>query len=403
MEQELKVEQKKPREIKVAIVHYWLMSMRGGEKVLEQLCIAYPQADIFTLVCRPDRISSTIKQHKITTSFIQRIPGGVSFYQSLLPLMPLAVEQFDLTGYDLILSQETNVSKGPVTTYKSLHINYCHTPMRYAWDMYHQYLNESRLGFFKKIVMAITMNYIRIWDVTASNRVDLFIASSRNAQARMWKHYRRDAAVIYPPVDVSGFRPGGEVGDFYLMLGQIIPYKRVDLAVEAFNRSGKKLVIVGVGSESEKLRAIAKENISFLGSQPFEVIRELYRTCKAFIFPGEEDIGITPLEAQASGRPVLAFARGGALETVLDGQTGLFFLEQTHEALQDVILRFENGAHSITPEKCVTNAMTFSNESFREQFVDFTQKALECHQKRLQELPGKGRAGFHPSLFSDTY
>lgn len=387
--------------MKIAIVHYWLMSMRGGEKVLEQLCQAYPEADIFCLVARPERISETIRAHKITTSFLQRLPGGVRFYQSLLPLMPLAVEQFDLTGYDVIISQETNVSKGPVTTYKTLHINYCHTPMRYAWDMYHQYLNGSGLGRIKKIVMAITMNYMRIWEVAASNRVDIFLASSRNAQARIWKHYRRESAVIYPPADTSGFRPGGEPGDHYLMLGQIIPYKRVDLAVEAFNRSGRRLIVVGEGSEAERLKALAKPNVTFMGSQPFEVIKDLYRACKAFVFPGEEDIGITPLEAQASGRPVIAYARGGALETVVDGETGIFFEEQTPEALNAAIERWERGGHAITPEKCVANALTFSNEAFQDQFRRFVDEAYAHHVRRLRELPGKGRSGFRPGLFRD--
>lgn len=388
--------------LKIAFVHYWLMSMRGGEKVLEQLCLAYPQADIYALVARPERLSGAIRAHKITTSFLQRLPGGVKHYQSLLPLMPLAIEQFDLTGYDIVISQETNVTKGPVTTYKTLHINYCHTPMRYAWDMYHQYLNGSGLGKLKRIIMAATMNYVRMWDVAASHRVDLFIASSRNAQGRLWKHYRRDSAVIYPPADTSGFQSGGEVKDFYLMLGQVIPYKRVDLAVDAFNSSGRRLLVVGEGSELEALKARAKPNVEFLGPRPFEEIRELYRSCKAFVFPGEEDIGITPLEAQASGRPVVAYAAGGALETVVEGETGIFFPEQTPEALNEAIARLERGDHGITPEKCVANAKRFSNESFRGQFTAFVEAAHACHLDRLRTLPLKGSSKFHPGLFDDA-
>jgi glycosyltransferase involved in cell wall biosynthesis len=386
-------------ELKVALVHYWLVSMRGGEKVLEQLCDVFPQADIYTLVCRHDRISDKLRAHKIHTSFLQRLPGGVNYYQSLLPLMPLAMEQFDLTGYDLVIGQETNVCKGPVTTYSTLHINYCNTPMRYAWDMYHQY--GAGLGRLKRMIMAAAMNYLRIWDVAASNRVDLFIASSRNAQGRIWKHYRRDSAVIYPPADTAGFRPGGPVKDFYLMLGQVIPYKRVDLAVEAFNRSGKQLVVVGEGSELARLKALAKPNVRFLGPQPFEVIKELYQTCRAFVFPGEEDIGITPLEAQASGRPVLAFGKGGALETVIDGETGLFFAEQTPESLQGAVDRLERGEHAITPEKCIANASSFSNEAFKEQIAAFVTAAWTAHVDRLRALPLKGRSGFHESLFRE--
>lgn len=389
--------------MKVAIVHYWLVSMRGGEKVIEQLCRVFPDADLFTLVCRPERLSKTITAHKITTSFLQKFPKATSIYQSLLPLMPLAVEQFDLTGYDLVISSDTNVTKGVVTGPHTLHLCYCHTPMRYAWDMYHAYLNGSGLGRLKKLAMVLTMSYLRTWDVAASNRVDVFIANSRYVRGRIRKHYRRDAAVIYPPVDVGEFMPGGETGDFYLVLGQIIPYKRIDVAVEAFNRSGRQLVVIGEGSEVARLKALAKPNIRFLGHQPFDSIKDHYRRCKAFVFPGEEDFGITPLEAQASGRPVIAYGRGGVLETVRENDTGLFFAEQTPESLNEAVDRFERGDHTITPEKCVANAPSFSDEAFRERFRRFVDEAMRAHGERRRRLSDQGGPQFHPGLFEENH
>jgi glycosyltransferase involved in cell wall biosynthesis len=272
--------------------------------------------------------------------------------------------------------------KGVLTPPTALHICYCHTPMRYAWDLYHQYLHGSGLGRFKKLAMILTMNYLRVWDVAASNRVDHFLANAKNVRARIAKHYRRDAEVVFPPVDVEGFRPGGESGDYYLMLGQIIPYKRVDVAVEAFNRSGRQLVIIGEGSDVPRLKAMAKPNVRFLGFQEFDVIKGHYQRCRAFIFPGEEDFGITPLEAQASGRPVIAFGRGGSLETVVEGETGLFFEAQTPEELERALARFEAGDHAITPEKCVANASRFSAVRFRAEIEAFVARAWEEHESR---------------------
>jgi glycosyltransferase involved in cell wall biosynthesis len=359
-----------PDDLKIALVHHWMVSMRGGEKVLEQLALLFPRADIFTLVCRPDNISSNLKSHKITTSFLQRLPGGVKHYQSLLPLMPFAVEQFDLTGYDLVISSDASVVKGVVLPPNVLHICYCHSPMRYAWDMYFDYLTTARKSILKRLMIPAVMNYLRVWDVAAANRVDHFIANSSYVRDRIRKHYRRDSHVIFPPVSLESFGPDVP-GDFYLALGQMVPYKRIDLAVEAFNRSGKRLLIMGDGSEKPKLAAMAKPNVEMVPWQSDAKVREYYARCKAFIFPGEEDFGITPLEAQASGRPVIAFAKGGALETVIDGETGLFFKEQTAEGIQDAIDRLERGEHRITPEKCIANAARFSEKSFRDKISAF--------------------------------
>lgn len=366
--------------LKIAIVHYWLVSMRGGEKVVEQLCLLFPNADIYTLVYIPEKISPIINRHNIRTSFIQKIPFGTKYYQSLLPLMPFAVEQFDLCKYDVVISSDTNVTKGIVLPPNVLHINYCHTPMRYAWDMYFHYKNQTGIGIFKKITMIPMMNWLRVWDVAASNRVDFFVANSINVQKRIYKHYRRESEVIYPPVSIDQFynKPSE---DFYLMLGQIIPYKKVDLAVEAFNQNGKKLVIIGEGSELQKLKSRSNKNIQFLGHQSFSVIQDFYSKCKAFIFPGEEDFGITPIEAQASGKPVIAYAKGGVLETVIPNETGIFFKEQTVEALNGAIEKFELGEHLISVNKCQSNANLFSNEVFKLKISSIIKKYLEQKSK----------------------
>jgi glycosyltransferase involved in cell wall biosynthesis len=384
--QKLTMNQKKP---KLAIVHHWLLSMRGGEKVIEEMCQVWPDADIFTIVSRPDRISETIRAHKITNSFIQKIPKATSIYQNLLPLMPLAIEQFNLNQYDIVISSDTNVTKGVLTRPNTLHVCYCNTPMRYAWDMYHNYLEDPCLGRIKKWAMRLVMSRLRVWDLAASNRVDRFIGNSKCVRNRIQKHYRRESEVIYPPVDVDSFQPKGQADNFYLVLGQIIPYKRIDIAVEAFNQNGKKLVIIGEGSELARLKKISRPNITFLGFAPLDVIRDHYQRCKAFIFPGEEDFGITPLEAQACGRPVLAFGRGGALETVQDETTGLFFSEQTSASLQEAIDRFESNPEIFSVEACVKNAKSFSSAHFRRRIQSFVEDAWKTHQAELlKDAPG---------------
>ena len=326
--------------MKVAIVHYWLINMRGGEKVLDAICELYPQADIFTHVCQHDNLSDTLKKHKIITSFIQKLPRATHWYQKYLPLMPMALEGLDLSGYDLVISSESGPAKGVIVPPTAVHICYCHTPMRYIWDMYHEYRAES--GFITRLLMPLLTHYLRIWDVSTAARVDHFVANSSYVASRINKYYRREAKVIHPPVDVNAFTQSDESGDYYLMMGQLVSYKRVDLAVKAFNESGKKLIVIGDGEQMKSLKSIAADNVQLLGWQPFSVIREHYAKCRALVFPGMEDFGIVPLEAMASGRPVIAYRKGGAMETVVNGVTGSFFEEQTVEALNQAIEKFEN-------------------------------------------------------------
>jgi glycosyltransferase involved in cell wall biosynthesis len=355
------------RRMKVAIVHYWLVGMRGGEKVIETLCRMYPQADVFTHVYVPEAISETIRQHRVQTSFINRLPGAKRFCQRYLPLMPLALEQLDLRGYDLIISSESGPAKGIIPPPGSIHVCYCHSPMRYIWNMFHEYRNRS--GLLTRTLMPVLAHYIRNWDAVSANRVDHYIANSATVAARVQRYYRREAHVIHPPVDVDSFTvlPDADIGDFYLMAGELVGYKRPDLAVQAFNETGKNLVVIGGGEMLAELRRIAKPNVKVLGSQPFAVLKDHYSRCRALIFPGEEDFGIVPVEAMASGRPVIAYGRGGATETVVDGVTGLFFDEQSVAAIIEAERRFST--MHFDPTIVAAHARRFSSEIFQERMA----------------------------------
>ena len=352
--------------MKVALVHYWLVGMRGGEKVLEQLCSLYPNADIFTHVVDMEAIPDTITSKSITTTFIQRLPQAKKRYQTYLPFMPIALEQLDLRGYDLIISSESGPAKGVITDPGSIHICYCHSPMRYVWDMYHDYLSGA--GALKSILMRPLIHYLRMWDVTSASRVDIFLANSTFVSARIRKFYRRDALIVPPPVNVSDYRISSKISDYYLMVGQLVDYKKVDLAIQAFNKIGKKLVIIGAGDQMSYLKGIAKENIELLGYQEFEVIREKYSECRALIFPGVEDFGMVPIEAMASGRPVIAYGRGGALDYVKDKHNGILFHDQTVKAIEDAVARFEEEGVSFSPAEIKQSADYFSEMEFKRKF-----------------------------------
>ncbi|WEX10473.1 glycosyltransferase [Chelativorans sp. AA-79] len=349
--------------MRVAIVHYWLVSMRGGEKVVEAFCDMYPDADIFTLIYDEKKVSEKIRRHKVTTSFLQKIPGAVKHYQSLLPLMPFALESFDLSGYDLVLSSESGPAKGVIPGPQAVHICYCHSPMRYLWDHYHFYRAGS--GALKRSLLSVLAPPLRAWDVTTSARVDQFVANSRHVADRIEKYYRRDAAIVSPPVSVHEFAPAAATKDYFLLAGQLVGYKRADLAVEAFTRMGENLVVIGEGPELAKLKRIAGPTITFLGHAPFPLLKEMMSRCRALVFPGEEDFGIVPVETMASGRPVIAYGRGGALDSIVPGRTGVLFHEQTVQGLVEGVRRFQSMERTFRPDLIRDHALQFSEANFK--------------------------------------
>lgn len=348
--------------MKVAIIHYWLVGMRGGEKVVEALCEMYPQADIFTHVYVPEMVSDRIRQHTIIPTFINSLPRAASMYKTYLPLMPLALEQLDLRGYDLIISSESGPSKGIIPPPDALHVCYCHTPMRYIWNMYHDYRKGA--GRVARLMMPPLSHYLRMWDVTSAARVDSFVSNSTTVARRIHRYYGADSVVIHPPVDTGAFSIAApsELEDYYLMAGELVSYKRPDLAVRAFNEMKLKLVVIGGGEMLGEIRRIAGPTVTVLGSQPFDVLKQHYARCRALIFPGEEDFGMVPVEAMASGRPVVAFGRGGATETIAKGVSGVFFADQTVEDITSAVRRL--AAIEIDPEKIAAHANQFGRDQF---------------------------------------
>jgi glycosyltransferase involved in cell wall biosynthesis len=346
--------------MRTAIVHYWLLNMRGGEKVVEALCRLLPDADVFTLFYDPDRVSETIRSHRVRASFLQPFRKA---YRSLLPLMPLALESFDLREYDLAISSESGPAKGVITSSNTRHVCYCHTPMRYLWDMYPAYRNEWTRSHWKRALMTPAANYLRLWDYASAARVDQFVANSKNVQRRIWKTYRRESHVVRPPVSVETFywRPPE---DYYLIVSELVPYKRVDAAVRAFNHNGRRLLVVGDGPEYNALRRSAAANIEFCGRVPDDDLRDLYARCRAFLMPGEEDFGITAVEALASGKPVIALARGGALEIVPEFG-GLLYDEP--EGLFQAIEQWDKSEAELDTRALQTYAAQFSETEFARQ------------------------------------
>jgi glycosyltransferase involved in cell wall biosynthesis len=368
--------------VKVALVHDWLTGMRGGERCLEVFAELFPTADLYTLLHVPGSVAPAIENRRIVTSFIQRLPQAERRYRHYLPLFPAAVRAFDLRGYDLVLSSSHAVAKGVRVPAGALHVCYCFTPMRYVWDLYDDYFGP-RAGLAARVLMPPVAAWLRRWDRRTAAGVHQFVAISRFVAARIRRAYGRDADVIYPPVDVSRFRVDEAPGEFYLVVSALTPYKRVDLAVEACNRLGRRLVIVGTGPEDRRLRAMAGPTVELLGWRDDAQTAELYTRCRALLFSPLEDFGITPLEAMAAGRPVIAFGAGGARETVVppgEGEppTGLFFEHQTVEALVDAIRRFEASAHQFEPKALRRRAEAFDRPLFRERVHTYLRARMEA-------------------------
>lgn len=368
-------------EVKVAIVHDWLVVSGGAEKVLKNIIECFPKADIFSIVdFLEDR--DCVKGKSVKTSFIQNMPLARKRYRAYLPLMPIAIEQVDLSGYDLVISSSHAVAKGVLTGPNQIHISYVHSPIRYAWDLQHQYLNESHLNKGIKSVMArVLLHYIRGWDSRSANGVDHLLANSQFIARRIRKAYQREATVIYPPVDLANLTMGTQKDDFYVTASRMVPYKRIDLVVRAFSQTPeRRLVVIGDGPDMKKVRAVAGENVTILGHQPFEVLVDHLRRARAFVFAAEEDFGISVVEAQACGTPVIAFGRGGALESViglpLERPTGVFFGEQTPESLLAAVSRFERNDNLFDPRACRRNAERFSSENFKTALTNFIDSRL---------------------------
>ncbi|TDS86245.1 glycosyltransferase involved in cell wall biosynthesis [Rahnella sp. BIGb0236] len=376
-------------DVSVGIVADWLVTFAGAEKVIAEFIKLYPHADIYSVVdFLSDESRKKFYGKEATTSFIQRLPFAKKKYQQYLPLMPLAIEQLDVTGHDIVLSSSHAVAKGVLTGPDQLHISYVHSPIRYAWDFQHQYLREAGLNKGLKGKLARWfLHKIRIWDYRTANGVDHFIANSQFIARRIKKVYGRDADVIYPPVDVDRFTLQENKEDFYFTASRMVPYKRIDLIVEAFSQMpDKKLVVIGDGSEMAKIKAKAGSNIEILGYQPDDVMQDYMRRTRAFVFAAEEDFGITPVEAQASGTPVIAFGKGGALETIRpygeQKATGVFFSEQTVESLIKAVHHFDIIKDSILPLDCRENALKFSAQRFHDELDEYIKAKWQDFNER---------------------
>jgi glycosyltransferase involved in cell wall biosynthesis len=385
--------------LRVAIVHYWFMGYAGGERVVAALAEMFPQADLFALMADPKALTSELRAHRLTTSFLQKVPGHRRWYRHLLPLQPIALEQLDVSGYDLILSSESGPAKGVVSPAHARHICYCHSPMRYLWDMYHDY--RRNMGPVARTVFSATAHYLRMWDLASAARVDQFVANSYNVAGRIRKHYRRESSVIHPPATIKDARVADSIEDYYLVVSRLIDYKRVDLAIAACKRLRRRLRIVGDGDQYKQLRKMAGPEIEFLGYLGEADLHSCYAHCRALLFPGEEDFGIVPVEAQSFGRPVIAYGRGGALETVIgqsagdyfspEQSTGIFFPEQNPESLTDAIRRFESADERFDPKFIRSSAQRFDLATFQSHMRCVIDQCLEEHRDAT-EPPMHGQA-----------
>ncbi|WP_180960439.1 glycosyltransferase family 4 protein [Neobacillus cucumis] len=377
--------------MKIAIVHDWLVTYAGAEKVLEQMLDLYPDADLFSVVdfIEPEK-RGFLKNKKVKTTFIQNLPMAKRKYRSYLPLMPFAIEQLDLSKFDVVISSSHAVAKGVITGPDQLHISYVHSPIRYAWDLQHQYLRDSNLTKgIKGLAAKLLLYKMRDWDYRTANGVDLFLSNSNFISRRIWKVYRRKAEVIYPPVNVSSFTLNRNKSDFYLTASRMVPYKKIDIIVDAFSRMpDKELVVIGDGPDFNKIKQKAGKNIKLLGYQPFDILKDYMQKAKAFVFAAEEDFGITPVEAQACGTPVIAYGKGGALETVkgmgsCKQPTGLHFNQQTAESIIESVLEFEKNIYLFDSEICRKNALRFSENSFKKKLQEIVEFEF---RKKVNEI-----------------
>jgi glycosyltransferase involved in cell wall biosynthesis len=376
--------------MKYALIHDWLIDYSGSERVVEQLLNVVPQADLFTLIdgLAPES-RQFLRDKPVRTSFLQNLPFARTRHRHFFPLMPLAIEQFDMTGYDVVLTSSHAFAKGVITRGDQFHVSYVHTPIRYAWELQHEYLRQAGYdrGLKSKIIRLI-MHYIRQWDLGTANRVDLFVCNSNYVANRVWRTYRRNAEVVYPPVDVHRFTVESDKADFYLAASRFVPYKRMQTIVDAFAQlPDRRLVVIGDGPEFPRVSRTVPPNVTLLGFQPFDVLHEHMRRARAFVFAADEDFGIMPVEAQACGTPVIAFGRGGVTESVVAGETGTFFQEQTPEAIANAVLEFEKVEETFEPECIRKNADRFCTEVFQQKMatvVEFAKDNLrrDRHDRR---------------------
>ena len=373
--------------MKKALIHDWFSTYAGAEKCVESFTNIWDDFEIYGLIdflSDADR-DKILKGKRAHTSFIQKLPFAKSKYRNYLPLFPLAIEQFDLSGYDVVLSSSHAVAKGVLTHSNQLHIAYVHTPIRYAWDLYHQYLRESGLDCGLKGMLAkYFLHKIRLWDAVSANRVDHYVANSRYISRRIEKIYSKPSDVIYPPVDVDKFTLREDKEEFYLTASRMVPYKKIDLIVEAFSQTDKKLVVVGDGPDMAKIKSKAGKNVELLGFADDEAMRDLMGRAKAFVFAAEEDFGITPVEAQACGTPVICFGRGGARETVIDGESGLYFMEQNVKELLDAVAKFEQNRDKFEPVKIRENSLRFSRARFEAEIKSYVEKKYEKFKEKIK-------------------
>ncbi len=376
--------------LRVAIVHYWFVGWAGGEQVVEALAEMFPQADLFALVARPQTMPLSLHSHRLTTSFLQSVPGAKKFHRQFIFLHPIALEQFDLSGYDLVISSESGPAKGVITSPRTCHICYCHSPMRYIWDMHAEY--TKRMGALTKPIFRLSAHYLRLWDYATAGRVDYFVANSRFVASRIRKIYGRESTVIYPPVDANSSHVSPTKGDYYLSIGRLVDYKHFDLAVEACRNLGRKLRIIGEGPQSKLLHKLAGPTIEFMGHVDREVLKACLADCRAFLFPAEEDFGIAAVEAQSYGRAVIAYGSGGGLETVrgefagngsVEGQTGVFFPMQTVQSLTKAILDFESREREFDSVKIREHALQFDRQVFKRKMADFILSVWDEFQSRV--------------------